>query len=48
MQKVGDTPPLGYHILLGPDFKTMASNQVRNLNENRIGLIETVAQRPSN
>lgn len=48
MQKVGGTPPLGFHILLGPDFKTMASNQVRNLNENRIGLIEAVVQRPSN
>ncbi len=48
MQKLGGTPPLGFHILLGPDFKTMASNQVRNLNENRIGLIETVVQRPSN
>jgi ubiquinone/menaquinone biosynthesis C-methylase UbiE len=47
MQKVGGTPPLGFHILLGPDFKTMASNQVRNLNENRIGLIEAVVQRPS-
>ena len=47
MQKVGGTPPLGFHILLGPDFKTMARNQVRNLNENRIGLIEAVVQRPS-
>jgi ubiquinone/menaquinone biosynthesis C-methylase UbiE len=47
VQKVGGTPPLGFHILLGPDFKTMASNQVRNLNENRIGLIEAVVQRPS-
>ena len=47
MQKVGGTPPLGFHILLGPDFKTMAINQVRNLNENRIGLIEAVVQRPS-
>jgi ubiquinone/menaquinone biosynthesis C-methylase UbiE len=47
MQKVGGTPPLGFHILLGPDFKTMARNQVRNLNENRICLIEAVVQRPS-
>jgi ubiquinone/menaquinone biosynthesis C-methylase UbiE len=47
VQKVGGTPPLGFHILLGPDFKTMAINQVRNLNENRIGLIEAVVQRPS-
>ena len=47
MQKAGGAPPLGFHILLGPDFKTMASNQMRNLNENRIGLIEAVVQRPS-
>jgi ubiquinone/menaquinone biosynthesis C-methylase UbiE len=47
MQQLGGTPPLGFHILLGSDFKTMAANQVRNLNENRIGLIETVVQRPS-
>jgi ubiquinone/menaquinone biosynthesis C-methylase UbiE len=46
MQKLGGAPPLGFHILLGPDFKTMASNQLRNLNENRIGLIETIVQRP--
>jgi SAM-dependent methyltransferase len=46
IQQLGGTPPLGFHILLGPDFKTMAINQVRNLNENRIGLIETVVQRP--
>lgn len=46
MQKLGGAPPLGFHILLGPDFKTMAGNLARNLNENRIGLIETVVQRP--
>jgi len=46
MQKMGGAPPLGFHILLGPDFKAMASNQLRNLNENRIGLIETIVQRP--
>jgi ubiquinone/menaquinone biosynthesis C-methylase UbiE len=47
MQQLDRTPPLGFHILLGSEFKTMASNQVRNLNENRIGLIETVVQRPA-
>ncbi len=46
MQKLGSALPFGFHILLGPDFKTMASNLVRNMNENRIGLIETVVQRP--
>lgn len=45
MKKLNGTPPLGFHILLGADFRTMAGNQVRNLNEKRIGLIETVVQR---
>ena len=45
MQQQGGTPALGFHILLGPDFRVMAQNQVRNLNENRIVLIECVAQK---
>lgn len=36
-------PPLGFHVLLGPDFAEMARNQVRNLGENRIAAIEVVA-----
>lgn len=47
MQQLSGPPPLGFHLLLGSEFKTMAANQVRNLNENRIGLVETVVQRPS-
>jgi MPBQ/MSBQ methyltransferase len=39
------TPPLGLHVLLGPDFRTMAANLVRNLEEDRIALIETVCRR---
>ncbi|MCI0394771.1 MAG: hypothetical protein L0332_23220 [Chloroflexi bacterium] len=46
MQSQAGTPPLGFHLLLGADFRTMAQNQVRNLNENRIVLIEAIAQRP--
>jgi len=38
--------PLGFHVLLGPDFQTMAQNQVRNLDENRIALIEVLARKP--
>jgi ubiquinone/menaquinone biosynthesis C-methylase UbiE len=38
--------PLGIHLLLGPDFRLMAQNQVRNLDEDRIALIEAVARRP--
>ncbi len=39
-------PRLGIHLLLGADFKVMAQNQVRNLEENRIALIETIVRRP--
>ncbi len=39
-------PPLGFHVLLGPDFQAMAQNQVRNLEENRIRLIEVLARKP--
>lgn len=39
-------PPLGLHLLLGPEFGQMAQNQVRNLNEDRINLIEAIVRRP--
>jgi ubiquinone/menaquinone biosynthesis C-methylase UbiE len=45
MQQQDGSPSLGFHVLLGPDFRVMAQNQVRNLNENRIVLIECVAGR---
>ena len=45
MQQQGGSPALGLHVLLGPDFRVMAQNQVLNLNENRIVLIECVAQK---
>jgi MPBQ/MSBQ methyltransferase len=38
-------PPLGIHLLLGEDFALMAANQRRNLDEDRIGLIQLVARR---
>lgn len=38
--------PFGLQVLLGPDFRLMAQNQVRNLEEDRIALIEAVLQRP--
>jgi hypothetical protein len=40
-------PRLGIHLLLGEDFRLMAQNQVRNLEEGRITLIETILQRPT-
>jgi ubiquinone/menaquinone biosynthesis C-methylase UbiE len=36
-------PSLGFHVLLGPDFKDMAQNQRRNLEEGRIVLAQVVA-----
>lgn len=39
--------PLGIHVLLGADFPEMANNQVRNLEEDRIALVEAVMQRPA-
>lgn len=38
-------PPLGVHLLLGPDFPLMARNQLRNLQERRILLAQVVAQK---
>ena len=37
-------PPLGFHVLLGPDFQVMAQNQRRNLEEGRIVLAQVVAR----
>ncbi|MBT6203171.1 MAG: methyltransferase domain-containing protein [Alphaproteobacteria bacterium] len=38
-------PPLGIHLLLGPVFKEMAANMVRNLNEDRVALVEIVCRK---
>jgi ubiquinone/menaquinone biosynthesis C-methylase UbiE len=43
-----DSPPLGLHLLLGPEFRRMAHNQFLNLEEDRIALIEAVVRRPVN
>jgi ubiquinone/menaquinone biosynthesis C-methylase UbiE len=39
-------PALGIHLLLGSDFRLMAQNQLRNLDEHRIVIVEAVARRP--
>lgn len=39
-------PPLGFHLLMGPEFAEMARNQLRNLAEGRIVLIETICDKP--
>lgn len=38
-------PPLGFQLLLGPDFPAMAQNQRRNLEEGRIVLAQIVARK---
>jgi SAM-dependent methyltransferase len=38
---------LGYHILLGEDFPQMTRNQLRSLNENRMALLQVIAERPA-
>jgi ubiquinone/menaquinone biosynthesis C-methylase UbiE len=40
----GKVPALGFHLLLGSDAKEMFANQVRNLEEDRIRLLQVVAQ----
>lgn len=40
----GGPPPLGFHLLLGPEFAAMGANQLRNLEEDRIALVEVVAR----
>lgn len=40
----GGTPPLGFHLLLGPEYAQMIDSQRRNLEEDRIVLIETVCR----
>lgn len=39
-------PPLGPGLLLGEEFPAMAANMRRNLEENRVALIEAVCRRP--
>ena len=41
-------PVLGVHMLVGNDIATKAYNLHRNLNEERVSLIETVASKPKN
>ncbi len=40
-------PSYGLQLLLGSDFRSMAHNQVLNLEEDRISLIEAVVRRPA-
>lgn len=38
-------PPLGIHLLLGEDMMAMSHNQIRNLNEQRIAIIQAVFEK---
>lgn len=42
--KTGAPPPLGFHLLLGPEFRDMAGNIRRNLEEGRTALVEIIAR----
>ena len=39
-------PPLGLHLLLGPDFGEVFRNQVRNLEVHRISILQAVFEHP--
>jgi ubiquinone/menaquinone biosynthesis C-methylase UbiE len=41
----GPLPPLGLHLLLGPDAGAMIRNVLRNLEEDRITMIKAVVQK---
>lgn len=38
-------PPLGTHLILGPDWREMAKNSARNLEERRVSLFNAVLER---
>ena len=38
-------PPLGFHVLLGPDFQIMAQNQLQSLKEGGIVLAQLIAKK---
>lgn len=38
---------LGLHVVMGPEFRTMAANLNRNLRERRITIVEAVFERPA-
>ena len=38
-------PKLGLHLLMGPDFRTMAGNFGRNVMEGRVGLLMAVCEK---
>jgi len=43
----GPPPPLGIHLLIGPDWAEIARNSARNYEEDRVRLFNAVLERPS-
>jgi sarcosine/dimethylglycine N-methyltransferase len=41
-----DAPPLGIHVLLGPELRAMSANSLRNLDEGRVAIVRAVFDRP--
>ena len=42
----GKKPPaLGFHLMLGPIYKEMTQNQLRNYTEDRLALVEIVCRK---
>ena len=41
----GGLPPFGLHLLIGPNFPTVAANMLRNMAEGRIGIWQGIASR---
>jgi SAM-dependent methyltransferase len=44
-QAASGPSPLGLHILLGPEFREMGRNMLRNLEEQRIAIVQAVFER---
>lgn len=42
---LAQSPKIGLHLLLGPDFRIMAGNFGRNITEGRVGLLMAVAEK---
>ena len=42
----GALPPLGLHVVMGPEFPTMVANLARNLKEERAGLVQVIVEKP--
>jgi hypothetical protein len=44
-QADGEPPPLGTHLILGPDWQPMARNSALNLQEDRTRLFNALLER---